>query len=117
LTFLSLLFWSFVIGPLGAILAIPLTLLAKALLLDVDPDTRWISGLLASGSAPQEPVDVIHVDDAEDGHAANAGESPDDSLRSPRAPIRPARPPAADGKVKGPGVGEQRPGRAVESAQ
>ena len=29
LTFLSLLFWSFAIGPLGAVLAIPLTLLAK----------------------------------------------------------------------------------------
>ncbi|MGE0299067.1 MAG: AI-2E family transporter, partial [Pseudonocardia sp.] len=49
LTFLSLVFWSFVIGPLGAILAIPLTLLAKALLLDVDPQTRWISELLSGG--------------------------------------------------------------------
>jgi AI-2 transport protein TqsA len=49
LTFLSLVFWSFVIGPLGAVLAIPLTLLSKALLLDVDPSTRWISSLLASG--------------------------------------------------------------------
>ena len=37
LTFLSLVFWSFVIGPIGAILAIPMTLLTKALLLDVDP--------------------------------------------------------------------------------
>jgi AI-2 transport protein TqsA len=51
LTFLSLVFWSFVIGPLGAILAIPLTLLAKALLLDVDPQTRWMSALLAGGRA------------------------------------------------------------------
>ena len=40
LTFLSLIFWSFVIGPLGAVLAIPLTLLTKALLLDVDPATQ-----------------------------------------------------------------------------
>ena len=43
LTFLSLVFWTFVIGPLGAVLAIPLTLLTKALLLDIDPNTRWIS--------------------------------------------------------------------------
>ena len=33
------------IGPSGAVLAIPLTLLTKALLLDVDPSTQWISGL------------------------------------------------------------------------
>ena len=37
LTFLSLVFWAWVLGPLGALLAIPLTLLAKALLVDVDP--------------------------------------------------------------------------------
>ncbi len=55
LTFLSLVFWTFVIGPLGAVLAIPLTLLAKALLLDIDPNTRWISDLVASGPPPTEP--------------------------------------------------------------
>lgn len=58
LTFLSLVFWSFVIGPLGAVLAIPLTLLTKALLLDVDPRTRWISALLSGGtSGPPPPAD------------------------------------------------------------
>jgi predicted PurR-regulated permease PerM len=57
LTFLSLVFWAFVIGPLGAVLAIPLTLLAKALLLDVDPSTRWISSLLVGGPVPPEEVD------------------------------------------------------------
>jgi hypothetical protein len=36
----------------GAILAIPLTLLAKALLVDIDPDTRWIGHLLTSGPTP-----------------------------------------------------------------
>lgn len=49
LTFLSLVFWGWVIGPLGALLAIPLTLLAKALLVDVDPSTRWLSALIAPG--------------------------------------------------------------------
>jgi AI-2 transport protein TqsA len=57
LTFLSLVFWAFVIGPLGAVLAIPLTLLAKALLLDVDPSTRWISSLLVGGPVPPEEAD------------------------------------------------------------
>ena len=47
LTFLSLVFWTFVIGPLGALLAVPLTLLAKALLVDADPASRWLDLLIA----------------------------------------------------------------------
>jgi predicted PurR-regulated permease PerM len=54
LAFLSLVFWAFVIGPPGAVRAVPLTLLTKALLLDVDPNTRWISSLFTGGSAPSE---------------------------------------------------------------
>lgn len=53
LTFLSLVFWAWVIGPLGAILAVPLTLMSKALLIDIDPATRWADVLLAS-SAPKD---------------------------------------------------------------
>ncbi len=47
LTFLSLVFWSYVMGPLGALLAVPLSLLAKALLVDADPDSRWLDPLIA----------------------------------------------------------------------
>jgi AI-2 transport protein TqsA len=46
-TFLALVFWGWVIGPLGALLAIPLTLLAKALLVDADPQIRWLNAVLA----------------------------------------------------------------------
>ena len=46
LTFLSLVFWAWVLGPLGALLAIPLSLLVKALLIDIDPSTRWLSPLI-----------------------------------------------------------------------
>jgi predicted PurR-regulated permease PerM len=49
LTFLSLLFWTYIIGPLGALLAVPLSLLAKALLVDADPASRWLDVLIASG--------------------------------------------------------------------
>lgn len=56
LTFLSLVFWSWVLGPLGAILAIPLTLMAKALLVDIDPSTRWADVLL-SGAQPAPAPD------------------------------------------------------------
>ncbi|MGW0177926.1 AI-2E family transporter [Nocardia sp. NPDC003345] len=54
-TFLSLVFWTWVLGALGALLAIPLTLLAKAVLIDIDPSTRWLT-VLISDRAPDEPV-------------------------------------------------------------
>ena len=46
ITFLSLIFWTVVIGPLGAILAVPLTLFAKAVLVDSSPATRWLEVFL-----------------------------------------------------------------------
>jgi AI-2 transport protein TqsA len=45
-TFIALLFWGWVMGALGALLAIPLTLLVKALLVDVDPRGHWLDVLL-----------------------------------------------------------------------
>lgn len=52
-TFLALLFWAWVLGPLGALLAIPVTLLVKAVLVDADPRARWVEALL--GSDPPTP--------------------------------------------------------------
>ncbi|WP_433556363.1 AI-2E family transporter [Pseudonocardia xinjiangensis] len=49
-TFLALVFWTWLIGPLGAILAIPLTLLTKALLVDIDPRAAWADALLRSSA-------------------------------------------------------------------
>lgn len=55
-TFLSLVFWGWVLGALGALLAVPLTLLVKALLLDIDPATRWVDVLIgSSGRGPDSP--------------------------------------------------------------
>ena len=48
ITFLSLVFWAFVLGPLGALLAVPLTLLVKAVLIDADPRNAWLVPLLSS---------------------------------------------------------------------
>jgi AI-2 transport protein TqsA len=53
-TFLALVFWAWLLGPLGAILAIPLTLLGKTLLVDIDPLAGWADALLRS--TPKEPV-------------------------------------------------------------
>jgi AI-2 transport protein TqsA len=60
-SFLSLIFWAWVLGGLGALLAIPLTLLAKGLLIDVDPGTRWVNALLSSEiKPPSEPGGAPH---------------------------------------------------------
>ena len=47
LTFLSLVFWTWVIGPLGALLAVPLSLLTKALLVEADPGAHWALPLIS----------------------------------------------------------------------
>lgn len=52
LSFFSVMFWTFIIGPLGAILAIPLTLLVRALVVDADPNNAWLRWL--SGVEPHE---------------------------------------------------------------
>ncbi|MET0976161.1 MAG: AI-2E family transporter, partial [Leifsonia sp.] len=53
ITFASVIFWSFVLGPLGALLAVPLTLLLKLLLLDADPRAGW-SRALSGDRTPAE---------------------------------------------------------------
>ncbi|GAA3922925.1 hypothetical protein GCM10022382_30890 [Microbacterium invictum] len=42
ITFVSVLFWAVLLGPMGAILAVPLTLLVRMILIDSDPRTAWI---------------------------------------------------------------------------
>ncbi|GAA3085265.1 AI-2E family transporter [Streptosporangium carneum] len=51
ITMLSLFVWAYVLGPIGAILAVPLSAFARALLIDADPATRWAVPLV-SGHAP-----------------------------------------------------------------
>ncbi len=77
LTFLSLIFWSWVLGPLGAILAVPMTLLAKALFIDIDPLLQWSRPLISltgpyPGLANQDLVaaelsQVDEIDETSDG--------------------------------------------------
>jgi predicted PurR-regulated permease PerM len=57
-SFLSLLIWAVVLGPLGALLALPATLFVKALVVDADPKARWINALIASNprTSSEEPA-------------------------------------------------------------
>lgn len=42
----SLVFWSFIFGPLGAVLAVPLTIAIKTMVVDVEPSLAWLSTLM-----------------------------------------------------------------------
>ena len=47
--FVSLIFWGWLLGPVGMFLALPITLVIK-IILHSQPETRWISILLGSGT-------------------------------------------------------------------
>ena len=65
-TFLSLLLWSQVIGALGAILAVPLTLFVKCMLIDSDDRSRWVSIFLSAGDNPVLRPDELDPDVVEE---------------------------------------------------
>jgi AI-2 transport protein TqsA len=65
-TLVALVLWAWLLGPVGAVLAVPLTLLVKAVLVDDDPRALWADALLSSArrvhllrtrSDPPQPVD------------------------------------------------------------
>lgn len=51
--FLSLIFWGWVLGPIGMLLSVPLTMIFR-ILLDAVDETRWLAVLL--GPRPPDPV-------------------------------------------------------------
>jgi len=56
LTMVSLIFWTWVLGPVGALLAVPMSLLFRAVLVEADPRGGWRMPLLSG--RPEPPADV-----------------------------------------------------------
>ena len=56
LTFLSLVFWTWVLGPVGAVLAVPLSLFVRSMLVESDEHHRWALPIIAGkAEAPLLP--------------------------------------------------------------
>lgn len=53
--FVSLIFWSSILGALGALLAVPATLFVKSILVDHSERASWFGALIGSNSADDKP--------------------------------------------------------------
>jgi len=50
-SFLSVLVWGFVLGPMGALLSVPMTIMVRTIFLEAAPETEQMGLLLRSGAA------------------------------------------------------------------
>jgi predicted PurR-regulated permease PerM len=59
ITFLSLVVWTFLLGALGALLAVPMTLLLRAIFIDADSRTSWVAPLIDAKVEDEPPVEQV----------------------------------------------------------
>lgn len=52
-SFLAVIIWAWILGPIGAFIALPLTVMVKKLLLESYPETQLIAKLISSGDATE----------------------------------------------------------------
>lgn len=91
LTFLSLVFWAWVLGPIGALLAVPMSLLVKAVLVEADPDGGW-RGPLISGVPDELPAQA-----AQAAGGGTTNEAPGSTVATPQRGYSRARAAAKSG--------------------
>jgi predicted PurR-regulated permease PerM len=56
--FLSLVFWGWMLGPVGMLLSVPLTMTAR-IALEASPSTRWLAHLLGPAEGPGSRADDL----------------------------------------------------------
>jgi AI-2 transport protein TqsA len=97
ITFFSVLLWAVLIGPIGAIIAIPLTLLVKTVLVDADPDAQWWRPVLGPTAETRNILesDVAAAKAARKSRKAGATAAPaGPGGHPPRGPRRRSRTPS-----------------------
>lgn len=57
-TFLAVVFWAWILGPIGAFLALPLTVMVKTLLLEPFPETQLLAQLMGAGFPGDNPIPI-----------------------------------------------------------
>jgi AI-2 transport protein TqsA len=73
LTFLSLVFWTWVLGPLGALLAVPMSLLFKAVLVESDPASAWMLPLISGHPEDEPAVEAAETEQSDPTEQADTG--------------------------------------------
>lgn len=73
--FLSLMVWSAVLGPLGAVVSVPMTLFVKSIFIDSDSSTAWIDLFLRPSDESKEALKRRKRDRDDDGHDDETGEA------------------------------------------
>ena len=63
ITLLSLIFWAWALGAIGALLAVPFSLFMRAILVEADPTAHWVLPIL-SGRLAKEPPDTPELPEA-----------------------------------------------------
>ena len=59
ITFMSLVVWTFLLGALGALLAVPMTLLPRAIFIDADSRASWVAPLI-DAQVDEEALPAAH---------------------------------------------------------
>ena len=90
-TLVALVFWGWVLGPLGAILAIPLTLLVKAVLVDTDPSAAWANALFGSTRSMRQEseMELAAERDETDGDDQTEDPAPAAEIDEPETAAKP----------------------------
>jgi hypothetical protein len=82
-SFLSLIVWAYILGPIGAILAIPASLFVKAILVDMDPAAQWLELFLGDKPNFDKPTDRKTSKTKTAGHEPPPDPSPNGAAPTP----------------------------------
>jgi len=96
ITFFSVLFWAVVIGPIGAILAIPLTLVVRLILVDTNPQMSWMRPMIGELDETRAMMAQIDADAKAERKARKAAKATGSGAGRKAAPAGSAASSAAD---------------------